>query len=299
MSYLFHLLIYLNIYIILAMSLNLVAGYLGRLNLAHAAFFGIGAYSYALISLKTDLGFLPVVSCTMTLGAIFSLTLSLPAWRFKDDMFVIITLAVQYLIFGIIHNWSSMDAEIGSIWNLTNGPFGIAGISKPAIFGIQFDTIGSIFVSSCLLMLASSAILFRLTQSPWGRLLKCLRDDELALRGLGKRVRLIKIQVFAIACSMATLAGAIYASYVTYIDPTSASLDESILLISMLCIGGLGNYRGPIVGAIILLLIPELLRLTPIPSTYSPNVQLMAYGLLLIFMVHFRPQGIAGEYRLE
>lgn len=299
MSYIFHLLIYLNIYIILAMSLNLVAGYLGRLNLAHAAFFGIGAYSYALISFITDLGFLPVVGLTMALGAIFSLTLSLPAWRFKDDMFVIITLAVQYLIYGVIHNWSSANAEIGTIWNLTNGPFGIAGISKPVIFGIQFDTIGSVFVLSIVLMLLSSAIFFRLTRSSWGRLLKCLRDDELALRGLGKRVRLVKVQVFAIACSMATLAGAIYASYVTYIDPTSASLDESILLISMLCIGGLGNFRGPIVGAVILLLVPELLRLTPIPSMYAPNVRLMAYGLLLILMVHFRPQGIAGEYRLE
>ena len=85
----------------------------------------------------------------------------------------------------------------------------------------------------------------------------------------------------------------------TYVDPTSASLDESILLLSMLCIGGLGNFRGPIVGAIALILVPEILRLTPLPSIYAPNVRLMAYGLLLIMMMHFRPQGLAGDYRLE
>lgn len=299
MNYIFHLLIYLNIYIMLALSLNLVVGYLGRLNLAHAAFFGIGAYAYALVTLKLGAGFLPAAVIAMVLGAVFSLSLSLPSWRFKGDMFVIITLAVQFLVHGIIHNWSSTGATVGTWRNLTNGPFGISGIPKPAIFSIQLDTIGTILALSSILMVACTFVIFRLTRSPWGRLLKCLRDDELALRGLGKGIRLIKVQAFAISCAMAALSGAIYSSYVTYVDPTTASLDESILLLSMICIGGLGNFRGPIVGAIILILIPEALRLTPLPSTIAPNARLMAYGLLMVLLVHFRPQGIAGEYRLE
>ena len=299
MNYAFHLLIYLNIYIILALSLNLVVGYLGRLNIAHAAFFGIGAYAYALVTMKLGVGFLPAAAIAMILGALFSLSLSLPSWRFKGDMFVIITLAVQFLVHGIIHNWSSTGAPVGTWRNLTNGPFGISGVSKPAIIGIQLDTTDSVLALSFVLMIASAYVFFRLTRSSWGRLLKCLRDDELAIRGLGKGIRLAKVQVFAISCAMAALAGAIYSSYVTYVDPTSASLDESILLLSMLCVGGLGNFRGPIVGAIVLILIPEVLRLTPLPSIYAPNVRLMAYGLLLIMVVHFRPQGIAGEYRLE
>lgn len=299
MNYIFHLLIYLNIYIILALSLNLVVGYLGRLNLSHAAFFGIGAYTYALVTIKLGVGFLPASIVVMILGAVFSLSLSLPSWRFKGDMFVIITLAVQFLVHGIIYNWSSTGAAVGTWHNLTNGPFGISGISKPAIFGIRLDTVGAVFALSFIFMIGCAYIFFRLTHSSWGRLLKCLRDDEIALRGLGKRIRLAKVQVFAISCAMAALSGAIYSSYVTYVDPTSASLDESILLLSMLCVGGLSNFRGPIAGAFILILIPEILRLTPLPSTYAPNVRLMAYGLLLVSMVHFRPQGIAGEYRLE
>lgn len=299
MNYIFHILIYLNIYIILALSLNLVVGYLGRLNLAHAAFFGIGAYAYALVILKLNAGFLSAVSAAMLLAAVFSLSLSLPSWRFKGDLFVIITLAVQFFVHGVIHNWSSSSAAVGSWRNLTNGPFGISGVSKPVILGTQLDTIGAILALSLTLMIVSAYVFFRLTRSPWGRLLKCLRDDELALRGLGKGIRLAKVQVFAISCAMAALSGAIYSSYVSYIDPSSASLDESILLLSMLCVGGVGNFRGPIAGAIILVLIPEMLRLTPLPSVYAPNIRLMAYGLLLIIIVHFRPQGLAGEYRLE
>lgn len=299
MSYIFHIIIYLNIYIILALSLNLVVGYMGRLNLAHAVFFGIGAYTYALVTLKLDVGFIPAVAFAMILGAIFSLSLSLPSWRFKGDMFVIITLAVQFLVHGFIKNWSSTGTAVGTWSNLTNGPFGISGISRPVILGIQLDTISTILALTSVIMIASAYIFFRLTYSSWGRLLKCIRDDELALRGLGKGLRLAKVQVFAISCAMAALSGAIYSSYVTYIDPTSTSLDESILLLSMLCVGGIGNFRGPIAGAVVLILIPEVLRLTPLPSEYAPNVRMMAYGLLLIIIVHFRPQGILGEYRIE
>jgi branched-chain amino acid transport system permease protein len=214
-------------------------------------------------------------------------------------MFVIISLAVQFLVNGIIYNWSSTNSDIGTWCNLTNGPFGISGITKPAIFGIKIDTIGSFLALSSVIMIACAHVFYRLTRSSWGRLLKCLRDDELSLRGLGKGIRMAKVQVFVISCAMAALSGAIFSSYVTYVDPTSASLDESILLLSMLCVGGLGNFRGPIVGAIILTVIPELFRLTPFPGVYAPNIRLMAYGLLLILIVHFRPQGVAGEYRLK
>jgi branched-chain amino acid transport system permease protein len=117
------------------------------------------------------------------------------------------------------------QASPGTWANLTNGPFGLAGIPKPAIFSIQFATIASIAALSMIL---------------------AVRDDELAARGLGKNVRLIKVQVFAIACAMVAIAGTLYASYVGYIDPTAASLDESMLC--MVIVGGVGSFRGPIVG---------------------------------------------------
>lgn len=299
MNYILHLFIYLNIYIIVALSLNIVVGYCGLLTLAHAGYFALGSYAYALATLKLSWGFLPSMAIGVGIAVMLSLAISLPAWRFKGDFFVMISLAVQALLFSLFHNWAKPGMEIGTWANLTNGPFGIAGIPKPAIFGIKFDTIGSIFVLSLALAGVCVFVAWLLLSSPWGRLLKALRDDELATRGLGKNVRIVKVQALAVACGMVAVAGAIYASYVRYIDPNAASLDWSILMLCMVIVGGLGNFRGPLVGALVLLAIPEGLRFAHIPDAVAANIRLMAYGLLLVVIMHFRPQGLAGEYRLE
>jgi branched-chain amino acid transport system permease protein len=299
MNYLLHLVIYLNIYVIMAMSLNMIVGYTGLLSLAHAGYFAIGSYAYALVSVQLGLGFLPSLSLAVGIAAILSLALSLPALRFKGDFFVMSSLAVQTLLFTLFNNWSSTGAKPGTFANLTNGQFGIAGIPKPSFFHYEVNTLPGIAILSLALAALSSLLCWRLLSSPWGRLLKSLRDDELALRSLGKNVRLAKVQAFAIACGLAAIAGAIYASYVGYINPSAASLDESILMFSMVIVGGVSNLRGPLVGALILLAIPELLRFVQIPDAIAANVRLLLYGTALVVMMHFRPQGIAGEYRIQ
>lgn len=299
MNYFLHLLIYLNIYVILALSLNLVVGYCGLLTLAHAGYFAIGAYTYALATMKLGCGFIPASLLAIGMAGLFSLAISLPAWRFKGDFFVMVSLAVQALIFSLLYNWFSPDSQPGSWRNLTNGPFGLAGISKPAIGGIKFATIGSVAALSTVIALLSAGMVRLLVFSPWGRLLKAMRDDELAARGLGKNTRLAKIQAMAMACAFASVAGAIYSSYVSYVDPSNASLDESILMLSMVLVGGVGNFRGPLVGAVVLLAIPELLRFAHFTDAVAANVRLLAYGGLLVMMAHLRPQGLAGDYRLE
>lgn len=299
MNYLFHLLIYFNLYAILALSLNLVVGYCGLLTLAHAGYFAVGAYTYALLAQVAGLGFVPAAVGGMLVPAMLSLAVSLPSWRFKGDFFVMVSLAVQALLFSLLYNWFSAGAPVGSWRNLTNGPFGIAGIPRPAILGFRFDTVGSIAALSFVLLVLSALVFWRLKGSPWGRLLRAMRDDELAARGLGKNPRLAKLQAFAFACAFAGLAGVIYASYVSYIDPSSASLDESILMLSMLLVGGAGNFRGPLVGAAVLIAIPELLRFAAIPDAVAANLRLLLYGLLLVVMMHLRPQGLAGEYRVQ
>jgi branched-chain amino acid transport system permease protein len=299
MNYILHLIIYLNIYAILAMSLNLVVGYCGLLTLAHAGYFAIGAYTYALTSLKLGWNFLPAAGLGIAISGVMSLAVSLSAWRFKGDFFVMMSLAAQALLFSLYHNWFDSGAEIGSITNLTNGPLGITGIPKPNILGMQFSSIGSIALLSVALTGGCSLFSWLLISSPWGRLLKVMRDSELAARGLGKNTRLAKLQAFAIACGMAALAGTLYSAYVNYIDPSAATLDESILMVCMVLVGGVGNFRGPLIGAMLLILIPEALRFVAIPSAIAANVRLMIYGLLLIGMMHFRPQGLAGEYRIE
>ncbi|MFM7581011.1 MAG: branched-chain amino acid ABC transporter permease, partial [Microcystaceae cyanobacterium] len=127
MNYFLHLLIYLNIYAIVAMSLNLVTGYCGLLTLAQAGYFAIGSYVYALASLKLGWGFLESTMLGVMVSVLLSLAVSLPAWRFRGDFFVMVSLAVQALLFSLFYNWSSPNADLGTWENLTNGPFGIAG----------------------------------------------------------------------------------------------------------------------------------------------------------------------------
>jgi len=299
MNYLIHLLIYFDIYLIVALSLNLIVGYCGLLTLAHAGYFATGAYTYAILSVCFGLGFFPAAIAGAALAAVLSLAVSLPAWRLRGDFFVLVTLAVQALIYSILYNWSSTEVELGSWSNLTNGPFGIAGIPRPSVFGWTLTSQGSMAVFATTLAGVCGLLLWRLSRAPWSRLLIAMREDELAVRGLGKNTRLAKVQAFAISCALAAVAGAIYASHVRYIDPSSASLDESILVLSMVIIGGVGNYRGPIIGAAVLVLLPEVLRFIHLPDAQAANLRMLIYGLLLILMMHFRPQGLAGEYRVQ
>jgi len=299
MNYLFHLLIYLSIYIIVALSLNIVVGYCGLVTLAHAGYFAVGSYAYALATLKLGWEFFPSLALGVGIAALLSLAVALPAWRFRGDFFIMVSLAVQALLFSLFYNWSSPGMEPGTWANLTNGPFGLASIPKPAIFDSKIDTLNGISLLSGVLAGVCVLLSWLLLSSPWGRLLRAMRDDELATRGLGKNVRLAKIEAFAVACGMVAIAGALYASYVSYIDPSTASLDESVLMLCMVIVGGVGNFRGPLVGALVLLAIPEALRFANIPDTMAANIRLMAYGLLLVLMMHFRPQGFAGEYRIE
>jgi branched-chain amino acid transport system permease protein len=299
MSYLLHLLIYLSIYGIVAMSLNLVIGYCGLLTLAHASYFAIGSYVYALITLKLGWDFLPAMAVGVIVSAVMSLAVSLPAWRFRGDFFVMVSLAVQALLFSLFYNWTSTAAEPGTLQNLTNGPFGLSGIAKPKLFGWQLQSIESIAFLAVFLAGLCGLLCWLLVSSPWGRLLQVMRDDELATKGLGKNTQVVKVQAFAIACGMAAVAGTIYASYVSYIDPSTASLDESVLMTCMVLVGGVGNFRGPLVGAFLLLMIPELLRFAMIPDAIAANLRLILYGVLLVVMMHVRPQGIAGDYRVD
>jgi branched-chain amino acid transport system permease protein len=299
MNYLLHLIIYLDIYVIVAISLNIIVGYCGLLTLAHASYFAVGSYTYALATLKFGWGLLPSIALGIGIAALLSLAVSLPASRFKGDFFVMASLAAQALFFSLFHNWSRPGSELGSWANLTNGPFGIAGIPKPTILGFKSATIGSIAVISSIGAVICIVICWLLISSPWGRLLKSIRDDELAARGLGKNVRLARVEAFAIACGMVAVAGALYASYVSFIDPGVASLDESVLMLCMVIVGGAGNLRGPLLGAVVLLSIPEILRFVQIPDAAASNIRLMAYGIIIAIFVHFRPQGLAGEYRME
>lgn len=299
MGYLVHLLIYFDIYMIVALSLNIAVGYCGMLTLAHAAYYAIGGYVYTLLALKLGWGFLPAVIVAALVSAILSLAISLPSWRLKGDFFVLASLAVLTLFYSILYNWFEPSAPLGSLHNLTNGPYGISGIPKARIFGLSMADASHFFWLASAMAGLCALISWRLKSSPWGRVLIAMREDELAARNLGKNTRLLKVQALAISSALVAVAGALYASYVGYLDPSAASLNESILMLSMVLVGGVGNFRGPVVGAAILVALPELLRFLNFPDALAANIRLAIYGLLLVLMMHFRPQGLSGEYRLS
>lgn len=289
MNYILHLLIMIVIYLILAYGFNLVVGFGGLLSLCQAVFYGIGAYASTLLMMKTGMSFIPAILISMVITGLFALLVGIPALRFRGDSFVIVTLGFQMIVFTILYNWV----------DFTRGPYGIPGIPRPVIAGHEITTLPEylLLVSVCLLALI--AVLFVIYKSPFGMAVKALRDDEMAAEGLGKSPVHIFLYAFVISGMTASVAGGLYATYVTYIDPTSFTLDESIFILSVLLVGGTGNRLGPFVGVVFMILLPEALRFLGLPDTVAPNVRQMIYGLTLILLMFLRPQGIAGEYKIK
>ncbi len=287
MNYVFHLLVVLCIYIALAQSLNLAVGYGGLLSLSHAAFYGIGAYLSALLMLAgwPFLGSMATAALAVGLLAWF---VALPAARLRDDFFVLVTLGLQMIAFAILYNWE----------DVTRGPHGLS-VPRPSPFGPDlaklptFVLVAGIGASLCV------AFVWWLTNSPYGRMLQATRDDEIAATSLGKDVLAVKRSAFAWSAGTAAIPGAIFASYAGYIHPTSFGLSESIFILCLVVIGGAGNIRGPVVGAIVLVLLPEVLRFLRIPDAVAANVRQILYGLAIIAMMRLRPQGIAGKYAFD
>lgn len=309
MNYWFHLAIYFTIFATVAISLNIVTGYCGLFTLAHAAYFAIGSYTFAIASANWGWSFLPAAGLGVVVAVILSLALSVPSWRFRGDNFLLMSLAVQAMLAGIFQNWWSTGSTPGSWTNLTNGASGMS-VRASEVFGLSLREPGHLLLLGIGILLVCAFITRVLLSSPFGRLLVCMRDDELALRGLGKNVRLARVQALAIASGIVALAGALYAAYARFVDPQVASLDQSILMLAVVLIGGTGNFRGPLVGAVCLIAIEEGIRFLPFIEAGAgttarvigggdvvASLRIMAYGLLLVLLMHFRPQGIAGRYR--
>jgi branched-chain amino acid transport system permease protein len=289
MEYLLHILILIGIYIILAESLNLIAGYTGMLSIAHAAFYGVGAYVAALMALNLHTPFLANIICAVIAAGAFGALVGIPSLRMRDDYFVIATFAFQVITFSVLNNWVSF----------TGGPMGLPGIPQPVIFGwkvsshVSFLLLIAVF---CTLILWVSQ---RVIRSPFGRVLMAIREDEVFTQAMGKNVARYKVLVFVIGAGMAAVAGSMYAYYISFIDPTSFTVMESIFIISIVIIGGAGSLWGPVVGAAVLVTLPEVLRFLGMPSSVAANVRQILYGGLLVAFMMWRPQGFMGEYSFE
>lgn len=289
MNYLFHILTMIAIYSILALSLNLMVGYTGLLSLSQAAFYGVGAYISTLLMLGTGLSFVPSLSLSIIGVMALSFAVSMPSLRLKGDYFVLSSLGFQVITFSVLYNWVE----------LTHGSYGIPGIPKPTLLGIKITSTPSYFLFAALVACICAGLLYLIGHSPFGRTLKAIREDEIAVAALGKPVAHFKVAACAIAAGFAAVAGTLFAGYMQYIDPTSFTMTESVFILSMVIIGGAGNITGPLIGVVLMVVLPEALRFLGIPDVIAPNMRQIIYGLLIILIMRYRPQGIAGEYRFE
>jgi branched-chain amino acid transport system permease protein len=286
MEYLLHILILISIYCIVGISLNLVAGYTGLISLAQAGFYGIGAYTAALLSLNYGVHFLIAVPLAIIIAAIFGFIIGFPSLRIRDDLFVITTFGFQIIIFQVMNNW--MD--------LTQGPLGLPGIPQPEIFGYKISSHIDFLILSVVFVLIVYLIARRLINSPFGNILKAIREDDLFAQSLGKNVNYYKVLIFSVSAGLSAIGGALYAYYISFIDPTSFTVTESIFMLSIVIVGGAGRLSGSIVGAVLLVSIPEVLRFVGMPSSIAANMRQILYGGLLVAFMVFRPKGILGQF---
>jgi branched-chain amino acid transport system permease protein len=286
LEYFLHILILVGIYSILAVSLDLLVGHTGLLSIAHAAFYGLGAYTSALLAVQLNTPFLLALLLGIAVGALFSLIVSLPSLRLYDDYFVIATFAVQVILFNVFNNWME----------LTRGPLGIPGIPQPTVFGLTIESHAGFFILAASLSALAHLVVRKITTSPFGRVLRAIREDEVFAQSLGKNTLHFKVIVFAISAALAASAGCLFAYYIRYVDPTSFTVMESILVISMVIIGGAGSPWGPLIGALFLVSLPEALRFLGFPSPVAANLRQMLYGVLLVIMMMVRPRGLVGRY---
>lgn len=276
MEYLLHLLILICIYTILSQSLSLVSGYSGQISLAHAGFYGIGAYTAALMSVNFGTPPLLNMLLALLLSGIVAYIVAKVAVKTVDDYFVIITLGIQVVMFSVMNNWQSV----------TNGPLGIAGIPSFTIFGISVESKWAYLLVSVSFTALVWFVLNNLMKSPFGRVLKALSEDEVYTGSLGKNVAQAKVVSFVISGMLASIAGVLYAYYISYIDPTSFTLDESIFILSIVIIGGMQKLWKIFLAAAFLVLLPEALRFIGLPSSIAANIRQIIYGLALILVIY-------------
>lgn len=275
MEYILHLLILICIYTILSQSLSLVAGYSGQISLAHAGFYGIGAYSAALMAVNFGTPAILNLIIALLISGIIAFIVAKVAVKTVDDYYVVITLGIQVVICSIMNNWQSV----------TNGPLGISGIPAISLFGIPLESKWAFLALSVVLTALVWFILHNITKSPFGRVLRALSEDEIYTNSLGKNVAQAKVVSFVISGMLASIAGVLYAYYISYIDPTSFTLDESIFILSIVIIGGMRNLRGVFLAAVFLVLLPEVLRFIGMPSSIAANMRQIIYGIALILVV--------------
>ncbi len=282
-KYWMHILILICIWSIAALSLNLIMGYTGQANLAMGGFFGMGSYATALLMLKLGLGFWPALLLSALLASFIGFLIGIPTLRTKGSYFAIGTLCFNVIVFIAVERWES----------LTEGTRGIMGIPPPAPialpFGwtINFTSLMAMFYLTLLFLLATILINYRIVHSLVGRSLVAVRESEDLTSSIGINPMRNKLLAFVVSIFLPSIAGSLYAVYIGFLDPEIASYHVTFEVLLFVVLGGIGTITGPIVGAIVVTLLGEMLH-------FLDAYRLVAYGLILVLVIIFMPQGIVG-----
>ncbi len=282
-SYQVNIMITALIYVVLGLGLNIVVGIAGLLDLGYVAFYAVGAYSYALLNHHFGLGFWTLLPAGMLFGALFGVLLGIPVLRLRGDYLAIVTLGFGEIIRLILENWNDFSF----------GPSGIANIPRPGFFGVEMSLQQ---VTNYMYYLMIGFVLFtifvvnRLQNSRLGRSWLALREDDIACEAMGVDRMRTKLAAFALGATWAGMVGVIFAAKTTFINPASFTLWESILVLMIVVLGGMGSITGVILGALVIMLLPEFLR------EFS-EYRMLIFGASMVLMMVFRPQGIIANVR--
>ena len=275
-GYLVTVLITIGIYVILALSLNMITGRAGQISLGHAAFMGIGAYASALLYTKAGFGFWPAFLAAGLIAGVVGAVLAIPCLRVREDFLAITTMGINFVVEAVFQYIPFFGAGMG-----------IGGINPPSLLGREIGKPG--FLALVMGMILAVTAMDRWLVRSWiGLAWTAIRDDEEAAGAMGIDVVRSKVLAFVLGSAGAGLAGSLYAHFLTFIMPVNFNFGQSIVILSMVVFGGIGTLRGPIVGAIILGALPEIFR----PAM---EYRTLLYGILLLLLMRFQPDGILGE----
>ncbi len=271
------------IYVVVGLGLNIVVGLAGLLDLGYVAFYAVGAYSYALLNTHFGPGFWTVLPIGAALGFLFGILLGFPVLRLRGDYLAIVTLGFGEIIRLILENWNEFSF----------GPSGIANIPRPGLFGIQMNlhqTHIYLYFVMIVLVVFTIFVVRRLQDSRLGRAWMALREDEVACQAMGIDKTRTKLSAFALGATWAGMGGVVFAAKTTFINPASFTIWESIIILCVVVLGGMGSIIGVVFGALVLILLPEYLR------AFS-EFRMLIFGAILVVMMVFRPGGIVSTVR--
>ncbi len=278
MEYFISLAVMVGIYITLSSSFNLIIGFGGLVSIAHPIFFALGAYTTGLLAIHFQMH--PVLAVLAGGGVAFlsSMMLSLPSLRISGDYLMITSIGFQLGLLEVIKHLSVTGGASG----LGNIPNIVEGSSRSTLFALVSCARGAVGVLAMRWLL----------NGPYGRVIAAMRDDELAFSALGRNAMMIKLSLFAIGSGFAGIAGGIYAYYYQYISPDQFEILQSAMLLTMVVVGGMGSQLGPVVGTILLLLLPQAISFLNLPPSVMAPLQGVIYTSLVIVFLFWRPQGL-------